>query len=490
MNSLRILAAVLVATFCITVFVPTAAMALEREEIQALNFLVINSRDEEVKAAWTVLQENGVIKVRPEKQHELSLMYPKERSPEVADALVLLTERNVLSPRPLNWSGSDNAIEILVDKEEVFPRAIEMMDRAKLSIRFNMFLWGGKIGLETVEAMKRAIARGVSVQVITMPDSENTKILAAIQKLSNKIAGDEPLPPYAPIKAEAVAAGINVAYFPTKDLNGSAIVKADHNKVITIDGLEALTGGMNFADAVANNHDLMLWIKGPAVRELEEVFADNWRVCRKENAEEQAVSPLWNDDRILDAAVEKPARDLATVTVCYSNSVVNATRGMVESLVDNAQHKLRIMMFTFTDDVLVRKTIEAHKRGVDVKVILDPNVHAFGLRLMGAPNISTVQQFKRAGIEVKAYKTRPGSQMHIKAMMVDDKYCCFGSTNFTKAGFDSNNETFVKVESKYTAADLEALFDLDWADYSYVLESQGVGKWFLGKVTEMIDGAF
>lgn len=490
MSSHRIHAICLLVFVLVGAFAPASSVALEREEIQALNFLVMNSRDDAVREAWDVLQKADVLKVRPERQWELSLLYPKERHPEVADAIVLLTEKNILSPRPLNWAGTENAIEILVDKEEVFPRAIEMMDRAKHTIRFNMFLWGGKIGMQTVEAMKRAMARGVSVQVITMPDSENTKILAAIQKLSNKIAGDEPLPPYAPVKAEAVAAGINVAYFPTGELNGSAIVKADHNKVIAIDGEEALTGGMNFADAVANNHDLMLWIKGPAVRELEEVFADNWRVCRKEFAEEQGVSPIWNDDRILDAAVEKRARDLAKVTVCYSNSVVNATRSMVADLIDNARSKLRIMMFTFTDDEMVEKTIAAHRRGVDVQVILDPNVHAFGLRLMGAPNISTVQQFKAAGIPVKAYQTRPGSQMHIKAMMVDDRFCCFGSTNFTKAGFDSNNETFVKVDSKYTAADLEALFDLDWADYTYDLKSDGLGKWLLGKVTEMIDGAF
>ena len=59
-----------------------------------------------------------------------------------------------------------------------------------------------------------------------------------------------------------------------------------------------------------------------------------------------------------------------------------------EDLIDNAQKKIRILMFTFTDDVIVQKVIDAHKRGVDVRVIVDPNVHAFGLRMMGCARTS------------------------------------------------------------------------------------------------------
>jgi phosphatidylserine/phosphatidylglycerophosphate/cardiolipin synthase-like enzyme len=80
--------------------------------------------------------------------------------------------------------------------------------------------------------------------------------------------------------------------------------------------------------------------------------------------------------------------------------------------------------------------------------------------------------------------------MHIKAAMIDDIYTMYGSTNWTTAGFDSNNETFVNITSPDVAEDFQALFDLDWNDYSYVAESEGVGKWLISTVTEIMDWGF
>lgn len=465
-------------------------LALTRDAIGVLAFQVVHSRDDAVKKAWDLLVEKGVMVERAESQWDLASLYPRETHPEIAEAIVVLQTAKILDARPLNQEGSDNAVEILVDKEEIFPRALEMIGRAKRTVRFNIFLWGGTIGLKLVEAFKAAQDRGVDVQIITMPDSDGSATLEKLKEISNKLAGDEPLAPYKPVKADAEAAGLNLGFYPTDTLNGKAFVKADHNKMLSIDTTEALIGGMNFADVVQNNHDLMLWIKGPAVRELDEIFNDNWRLCRKVGEGNAEATPLFNNDEVLDAATEKMSRDLARVVVTYSNTFVNATRGMVAELIDGAQKKLRIMMFTFVDDDTVERVIKAHERGVDVKVLLDPNVHAFGLRLMGAPNITTVRQLKKAGIPVQAYKTRPGAQMHIKACMVDDRFSCFGSTNWTKAGFDSNNETFVRVESADVAEDLEALFDLDWESYSYELKSDGLGKWLLSTVVEAFDNGF
>ncbi len=486
MRMTTILVAALMLTSCVG-----NLFALTKEELQGLAFQAIHSGDSEIRDAHELLVNKKVLVERPEKQWELAAEYHPESHPEIAKAIVVLQQSQILNVRPLNWEGSDNAVEILVDKEEIFPRALEMIERAERTIRFNIFLWGGEIGTKMVEAFKRAKDRGVSIQIITMPDSEGSNMLKHIQKISNKLAGDEPLKPYQPIKHLAVEAGLSIAYYPVKKLNGKAFVKADHNKMLSIDGQEAMIGGMNFADAVSNNHDLMVWIKGPAVTELVRIFHDNWRICSGKNLYEQEAMPLWDQiDDVLDAATAKRCRDLAHVTVAYSNACVNATRSMVADLFDNAKKKIRVMMFTFTDDDTVEKLIAAHKRGVDVKVILDPNVHAFGLRLMGAPNISTVRQLKKAGIEVRAYQTRPGAQMHIKSCMIDDVHCCFGSTNFTKAGFDSNNETFVKVTSKDVAEDFTALFELDWEEETYVLKSDGLGKWMLSGLSELFDNGF
>jgi len=449
----RIRALLVFSAILVTLLIPqNSVFALTAEEISVMSAKALHSNNDEITSAFQLLKSENVLKIDSTRPWELSDFYRRETHPEIADALILLQEAEVIDATPVNWEGSDNACELLLEASEIYPKAIEMIDRAKRNIRFNIFLFGGKVGENTIAAFKRAKARGVSVHIITTPPSENTKIMSYLQAISNKVSGSEPLPPYRPVIQDAIDAGISVGYYPVEWLNGKALVKADHNKMLSVDGLEAMIGGMNFADCISGNHDVMLWLKGPAVTELNEIFTDNWRACKKEGALEQETTHLWNlTDDVLDAATALPARDYAKVTVAYSNAFKNATRQMVEKLIDEAQHKIRVMMFTFTDDVIVEKVIEAHKRGVDVKVILDPNVHAFGLRMMGAPNISTVRALTKAGIEVKAYKTAPGFQMHIKAAMVDDVHTMYGSTNWTTGGFDSNNETFVNVTSEEVA---------------------------------------
>ena len=472
-------------------FQQSTVLALTAEEISVMSAKALHSNNEEITSAFQLLKSKNILKVDSTRPWELSDLYSRNSNPEIADAIILLQEAEIIDATPVNWEGSNNACELLLEASEIYPRAIEMIDRAERTVRFNIFLFGGKVGDNTIAAFKRAKARGVSVHIITTPPSENNNVLSHLQSISNKVSGSEPLPPYRPVIKEAIKAGISVGYYPIEWLNGKAVVKADHNKMLSIDGMEAMIGGMNFADCIAGNHDLMMWLKGPAVTELDEIFNDNWRARKKEDALEQEATHLWHmTDDVLDAATALPARDYAKVTVAYSNAFKNATRQMVEKLIDEAEKKIRIMMFTFTDDVIVDKVIEAHKRGVDVKVILDPNVHAFGLRMMGAPNISTVRAFKKAGIEVKAYKTAPGFQMHIKAAMIDDIHTMYGSTNWTTGGFDANNETFVNITSEEVAEDFQALFDLDWDDYSYVSESEGAGKWLISTVAELLDWGF
>ena len=238
------------------------------------------------------------------------------------------------------------------------------------------------------------------MQIITMPDSEGSKLLSKVQNISNKMAGEEPLEAYAPVKNLAVEAGLSIAYYPVAKLNGKAFVKADHNKMLSVDGEEALIGGMNFADVVSDNHDIMLWIKGPAVTELVTIFSDNWRICGGQDLFLNEAVPIWSTSTLVEEAVrEKSCRNLAQVTVAYSNAYLNATRGMVRQLIDGAKEKIRIVMFTFTDDDTVDRLIAAHERGVDVSVILDPNVHAFGLRLMGRVSAARIEIASIDGVE-------------------------------------------------------------------------------------------
>ena len=484
---------------------PVELRAIGENDLEKIAEAVDERGSSEVQHAFELLVEKDVLKVREEEDWELPNLYPRNEYPEIADALVIMQESRVLQVKPVNWEGTPNTVEILVDKEEIFPRALDMIRRATRWIRFNMFLWGGSIGKKVAHALADAQERGVDVQVIA-PEKGGSKALKKLQLVSSKLAGEEPLPPYEPVIEYAKELGLDIGHIPVKRLPGKAFVKADHNKVLTIgteSAKEALIGGMNFADVVANNHDLMLWISGPAVDELNGIFSDNWRHCKKSLVVREELMPGFDGLNTTRGYYCEPCNAPGgfssqsncadgRVVISYSNAFSTNTRGMVEGLIASARESIRVQMFTCTDDRLVDALIDKYDEGngVDVKVILDPNVHAFGLRLMGAPNISTVRQLKKAGIPVRAYKTKPGSQMHIKSLTVDGRYSCFGSTNFTTAGFDSNNETFAKVDSEAVAEKMMKVFEEDWEEECYVIKSDGFGRWILSLVTETLDGRF
>jgi len=392
-----------------------------------------------------------------------------------------------LSADPWSPDTTMNATELLVDSGQVVPRAIAMIDRAERTVHFDMYLWGGTIGTRVVEAMDRARNRGGGVRVLTAAASVVTLAMRQVQRLAVAIRPDGGTRVFTPVADDARRLGLAVADYPTGKLPGLAFVKANHNKVLIVDGREALVGGMNFADVVAENHDCMIWLQGPAVAELDGIFADNWSLCRR--TEPCTVAPPTAMTVPVDGS-NGTEHHRAAVVVAYSNVFLQVTRRVVADAIEHAERSIRLMMFTFTDDAMVERVIRAHRRGVDVKILLDPNVHAFGMQLMGLPNLATVRQLKAAGIDVRAFRTLPGMQMHVKALAIDDRILCTGSTNFTRAGFDVNNETFLRLESPELTARFMALFDEDWQRRSYVLQSDGPVRVVLSTVSEALDGGF
>lgn len=103
-------------------------------------------------------------------------------------------------------------------------------------------------------------------------------------------------------------------------------------------------------------------------------------------------------------------------------------------LIDQATHSLQIVLFTWTHPEIAEAVIEAHKRGCEVKVLLD----ASAARGAGR-NVSL--QLHQAGIDVRLGGGR--GLVHEKTLLIDDTTVVFGSTNWTKAAFTKNDESLL-----------------------------------------------
>ncbi|MCA1319526.1 phospholipase D family protein [Bacillus tianshenii] len=110
-------------------------------------------------------------------------------------------------------------------------------------------------------------------------------------------------------------------------------------------------------------------------------------------------------------------------------------------------------MFYIAERKVVDELILAAQKGVKVRMILDPNQHAFGQQKIGLPNRPVAAEMVEEGegnIEIKWYNTG-GEQYHPKMIFFkgkEESSIIGGSANFTRRNlFDLNLETDIKIMS-------------------------------------------
>src|SRR5690606_40232553 len=110
-------------------------------------------------------------------------------------------------------------------------------------------------------------------------------------------------------------------------------------------------------------------------------------------------------------------------------------------------------MFYIAEREIVEALIDASRRGVTVRLILDPNKDAFGREKTGIPNrpvASELVSSSDGAIRVRWYRTH-GEQFHAKMLMIYDAqrlWMTLGSANFTRRNLgDFNLEANLALET-------------------------------------------
>ncbi|OCB54743.1 phospholipase [Mycobacterium vulneris] len=118
---------------------------------------------------------------------------------------------------------------------------------------------------------------------------------------------------------------------------------------------------------------------------------------------------------------------------------------------------VRIKMFAFNHLPLLEAVVAAHRRGVDVKVMLNPE------RRDGETDNDTAREMlERFGIEVR--QSNPAFDLtHEKSMVVDDEYAFVESLNWTEENFTVTRDYAVVTPTAYEVAEIIDCFEADWA---------------------------
>ena len=99
--------------------------------------------------------------------------------------------------------------------------------------------------------------------------------------------------------------------------------------------------------------------------------------------------------------------------------------------IKQAKEQVRIAMFTWTHPLITQAVIDAHKRGVDVEVVID----SYQGKGAGA---QVVQKLQKAN--VKTSLSQGKGLLHYKILIVDHHTLVCGSANWTRSAFKQNDD--------------------------------------------------
>eukprot|EP00741_Cyanophora_paradoxa_P012912 tig00020629_g12468.t1 len=114
-----------------------------------------------------------------------------------------------------------------------------------------------------------------------------------------------------------------------------------------------------------------------------------------------------------------------------------------------------ICVFTITDDKISNRILDAHRRGVRVRIITDND--------KSADRGSDIERLADAGIPIKVDKT--AAHMHNKFAVLDNSILLNGSFNWTVSAARDNNENIVITDNERIVAQFAREFDALWAKF-------------------------
>ncbi|MFO8155932.1 MAG: phospholipase D-like domain-containing protein [Pseudomonadota bacterium] len=245
--------------------------------------------------------------------------------------------------------------------------------------------------------------------------------------------------------------------------------KANHRKTLVADTPQGLTGLVTSAnphDASSAHDNVALEFTGPAARDLLETERAVIRFSRP--------GLEWPQSAVPDPA-QQPDSGVRLRVLTEA-----AIRDGVMALIERAEpgDRLDMAMFYLAHRAVVDGLITAHRRGVEVRVLLDPNVAAFGRDKDGIPNRAVAAELHRAGITVRWCRTR-GEQCHAKFLMRHpangEVEFLLGSANMTRRNLDDLNlETSIHAwadRKSRVAGDAAAFFERRWSNTGGYLHS-------------------
>jgi cardiolipin synthase len=133
--------------------------------------------------------------------------------------------------------------------------------------------------------------------------------------------------------------------------------------------------------------------------------------------------------------------------------------------INAARHTLNIRMFLFTDRSLLNAVIAASRRGVHVRVMLNP-----ARRDGSSDNEVARETLLAAGVKVRDSSSE-FAVTHQKSMVIDNRVGFIESLNWETRDLTQTRDYAVETTNKAEVAEMVRCFDADWHERPFVPEA-------------------
>ncbi len=331
-------------------------------------------------------------------------------------------------------ASDDNAVRLLLDAAENFPAWLDAIDKAEHYILFESYLFlDDPVGRKFAEALKAKAKAGLRVCVV-------------VDWLGS--VGGNLL--WAPLRA----AGVELQVFNSPRFDSPlAWLSRDHRKSIVVDGEVGFVSGLCIDAAWEGDpakrlepwRDTGVEIRGPAVAELEQAFAQIWAAC-DEGPESSLPVPT----------VERAPQGNVRVHVVAGVPGAAGIYRLDLLLASVARKALWLTDAYFVGTSAYTQALRAAAAdGVDVRLLVP-----------GASDIPALSPLSRAGYRplleagVRVFEWN-GTMLHAKTAVADGTWARVGSTNLNLASWMSNYELDVAIEDAAFAQAMAAQYEKD-----------------------------
>jgi cardiolipin synthase len=329
-----------------------------------------------------------------------------------------------------------NAVRLLRDAAENYPAWLTAIALAQRRVHFeNYLVHDDDVGRRFADALLGKARQGVAVRVVYDWFGCLGKAPTAFWRRLR-------------------AGGVDVrCYNPPRLSQPLGWVGRDHRKSLVVDDQVAFVTGLCLGarwegapeQGQPGWRDTGVEVRGPAVAEVAQAFADTWAAMGP---------PLPADEILVPAAPAEGDVDLRVVAGTPGTGSLYRLDPLVASL---ARRTLWLTDAYFAGtSSYVQALRAAAQDGVDVRLLV-PGPGS-DIPLMQAVSRAGYRALLEAGVRVFEWN---GSMLHAKTAVADARWARVGSTNLNLASWIGNRELDVVVENEDFGRQMEEMFQAD-----------------------------